>query len=108
MGIALQYRRLGDSPWWVGLVIASEEIGRRGEGVMYQWKWHPQLNCTSSGTVSGAGAGALPDEGPLVDWSESESYSISTSRGLLQTTQRDILGDIFGVVWGVRRNVFGR
>lgn len=61
-------------------------------GAPYQWKWQPQVRCTSSGTVSGAAAGALPDEEPPI-WTfcSSSSNSISTSRGSLHWTQVDIV-----------------
>lgn len=63
----------------------------------YQWKWQPQDSLTSSGYVSGAAAGPLPED-PAV-YSSSSSRSTSTSRGLLQITQPDILATLVQDLW---------
>lgn len=68
--------------------------GSRGYRVLcYQWKWHAQLSCTSSGIVSGAGAGALLEDEPAISYCSSSSASISTTKGLLHATQVDIFRD---------------
>jgi hypothetical protein len=72
-----------------------------------QWKWHPQLICTSSGTVSGAAAGALPEDDAPFSYSSSSSRSISTSRGLLQATQTDIFAFLSGLGLGLSFTNFG-